>query len=444
MKKQQEQEQEQQEEPKPKEYIYIAQSSTEALWCKIGITSDLDERLNTYNRHITGKSKDNIYRYLFTCEVEDMRQVENDITAKFKILRQDSKTEIYLCSKESLAEYIKFIKEHPLFIEEIFLEKKDEVIIKEKIVKKETPTLKERRMTPKDVMEKAKRVADDEFYTRYEDIEKEIKMYDKEIWKDKCVFCNCDDAVDKDDRRTSAFAIYFMRNFNELGLKKLICTHYGGGSDIFYQGRKGYIFTYIFTEDGYEGNKEYPKGYDGSFDHPISLKILKEDADIVCTNPPFSKAREYWNYLIESGKKFLILGNFAIILNESYIKHIYNNEMWPGYNRVDWYLNLKRQLVDAPGHWYTNFPINDRPRYKNVKIMPLNDIPEKYIKFDDAGTLLVDNCYIPNNYKYPFAVSGYVILNGLLEKGYKIFQVKEYYPYIKGKKKFGRVLVQKV
>jgi len=76
--------------------------------------------------------------------------------------------------------------------------------------------------------------------------------------------------------------------------------------------------------------------------------------------------------------------------------------------------------------------------------MPINDIPEKNRRFDDKGILLVDNCFIPNNYNHPFAVSGYVILNGVLEKGYEIAQVKEYYPYIKGKKKFGRVLIQKI
>jgi hypothetical protein len=57
--------------------------------------------------------------------------------------------------------------------------------------------------------------------------------------------------------------------------------------------------------------------------------------------------------------------------------------------------------------------------------------------------LLVDECYIPNDYKKPFAISGYAILNGLLELGYKLFKDKEYYPYINGKKKFARVLVQK-
>ena len=80
--------------------------------------------------------------------------------------------------------------------------------------------------------------------------------------------------------------------------------------------------------------------------------------------------------------------------------------------------------------------------YKWKKI--LKKIPEKYKRYDDKKILLVDNCYIPNDYKKPFAVSGYVILNGLLEKGYKLFQVKEYYPYINGEKKFGRVLVQKI
>jgi hypothetical protein len=58
-------------------------------------------------------------------------------------------------------------------------------------------------------------------------------MYSPETWKDKTVLCNCDDAVDDDERKTSAFALYFMRNFNALGLKKLICIHYGGGIDLF-------------------------------------------------------------------------------------------------------------------------------------------------------------------------------------------------------------------
>ena len=107
------------------------------------------------------------------------------------------------------------------------------------------PALEERGFSTKDVLQKAKAAKNDEFYTRYEDVEKELDMYPKSVWKNKVVFCNCDDAVDDDNdkRRTSAFALYFLKNFNVLGLKKLVCTHYAGKVDLFHQGPKGYIFT---------------------------------------------------------------------------------------------------------------------------------------------------------------------------------------------------------
>jgi hypothetical protein len=73
----------------------------------------------------------------------------------------------------------------------------------------------------------------------------------------------------------------------------------------------------------------------------------------------------------------------------------------------------------------------------------LKEIPGKFKKYDDSKKLVVDNCYIPNDYKNPFAVSARPILNGLLEKGYKIIQDTQYFPYVNGKKRFGRVLVQK-
>jgi hypothetical protein len=76
--------------------------------------------------------------------------------------------------------------------------------------------------------------------------------------------------------------------------------------------------------------------------------------------------------------------------------------------------------------------------------MPLKDIPEKYKKYDDSKKLVVDNNYIPNDYKKPFAVGVYPIVSGLLETGYKLIDDKEYVPYIKGKRCFGRILVQKI
>jgi hypothetical protein len=93
-----------------------------------------------------------------------------------------------------------------------------------KTVKKTTPSLEERGLTRKDVMQKAQKLKNDEFYTRYEDVEKELSMYAKSVWKNKTVFCNCDDAVDNDERKTSAFSLYFLRKtlfWKSIGTKNM-------------------------------------------------------------------------------------------------------------------------------------------------------------------------------------------------------------------------------
>ena len=423
---------------KKKQYIYIVQASLEPAKCKIGKTNDLDRRLKEYN-NMTVKSKDNIYKYLFSCEVKDMAQLENAIKEQFSHLREERSKEIYFYNSTLFKDYIKFIKTHKMFVKEIFIKEDDKKQIV-KIVKKTAPSLEERGLKKIDVLHKAKRVDNDEFYTRYEDLEKELAMYNKSIWKNKTVFCNCDDAVDDDERNTSAFALYFIHHFNEIGLKKLICTHYSGVVDLFNQGAKGYIFT----KDGFREFKKYPEGYTGSFDHPLSLKILKEETDIVCTNPPFSRAIDYWETIIKSGKKFLIISNISIAISTAFIPYFKNNKVWAGFNEVDWFLTPKMELTRAAAYWYTNFPIKDRPKYKQLKLMPLKEIPEKYKKYDDSKLLLVDNCYIPNDYKKPFGVSTRPILNGLLEKGYKIAHEKQYDPVVGGKVCFKRVLVQKI
>jgi len=406
--------------------------------CKIGITDNLERRLKEYNS-ITGKSKDNVYEYLFTCEVKHMRKIEEDIKKEFRIFREEQSREIYFYNTPIFEKYVSFIKNHKSFVKETFIKPDDKRQIV-KIVKKTTPSLKERGVSRKDIMQRAKRIDNDEFYTRYEDVVKEIEMYDVSIWKNKVVFCNCDDAVDDEEKNTSAFALYFLENFIRLKLKKLICTHYSGPVDLFNQGSE----AYIFTKDGFTAKKDFYENYSGSFDDPISLDILNNDADIVCTNPPFSRMVDYWKTVIGSGKKFLIISNIAIILTTAYIPYFRNKQVWAGYNRIDYYQNPKRELVEAAGHWYTNLRVKDRPKYKQLKIVPLKKIPDKYKRYDDSKVLLVDNCYIPDDYKKPFAVSARSILNGLLEKGYEIVQDKEYYPYINNEKCFSRVLVRKI
>jgi hypothetical protein len=424
-----------------KQYIYIVQATLEPSKCKIGKTNDYKRRLNEYN-NMTGKSKDNIYKYLFVCEVKNMAKIENDLKGEYKRLREESKKEMYFYNKELFNEYISFIKSHKMYKKEILIEneEKKEVI---KIVKKTTPTLEERGVKMRDILQKAKKLKNDEFYTMYEDIVKELEMYDKEIWEDKIVFCNCDDAVDDDERRTSAFAIYFLKKFKEYKIKKLICTHYSGDVDLFNQGSKGYIFTkYGFKE--IEQKKEYPKNYNGSFDHPLSIKILNEEADIVCTNPPFSRCIEYWELLLKSKKKFIIMSSHMNPIYTAYIKYFKDKKVWAGFNKVSKFLTPKREVIGIPSFWYTNIKINNRPKYKFLKFVKLNEIPEKNKTYDDNNILLIDNCYIPIDYSKPFAISSYPILNGILEKGWDIIDEKEYTPYIKGKRCFKRVLIQKI
>lgn len=424
-----------------KQYLYIAQGNLEPSKCKIGITNDLERRLKEYNS-ITGISTENSYSYLFAAEVSDMKALEQDIKKKFSYLREQKSREIYFYNLSLFEMYVSFIWASPYFIKKVALkDSKKSHIVKAKI----QPTMKERGIEQRiDILNKAKRVKDDEFYTRMEDVEAEFAMYPVKIWKDKVVFCNCDDAVGerRDYADTSAFALYFLKNFFRLKLKKLICTHYGGPVDLFNTrtGPRGYIFT----REGVTEMIDSPNNYTGSFDSELSLKILNEEADIVCTNPPFSRAIDYWKVLIASKKKFIIISNITNCINTGFISYFANKKAWAGYNRVDWYLNPKRIPVQATGHFFTNFPIKDRPAIKRLKFVPLDEIPDVYQQYDDSGTLLVDNSYIPSDYDKPFAVSTRQILNGVLECGYEIILKEQYVPYIKGKRKFARVLIQKI
>ena len=322
-----------------KQYIYIVQASLETTACKIGMTGNLEGRLKQYNSQ-TGKSKDNHFTYLYTCEVKDMVKLEKAITNQFSHLRQQEKREMYFFNDKLFKDYVAFIEGHNLFIRRFAMKEDKKPTVK--VLPITSPSLGERGITFKDVMQRAKRRTDNnEFYTRYEDVEKELKMYNKSVWKNKTVFCNCDDAVGdptgKDEKNTSAFALYFIRHFKDLELKKLICTHYSGEVDLFSQGAKGYIFT----KSGFSvvGDKQHPKDYTGSFDDPLSIEILEKQADIVCTNPPFARCIEYWHQVVNSGKKFLIISNVAIALTRAYIHYFKDGKAWPGYHEVDSYLN---------------------------------------------------------------------------------------------------------
>ncbi|CRF51668.1 Modification methylase EcoRI [Helicobacter heilmannii] len=419
----------------PQEYFYIVQSSLEPSKCKIGITHDLARRLKEYNS-ITGTSQEHTYGYLFTCEVTNMRQIEQDFKVAFAHLREVHTREIYFYNPSLFENYVSYIKAHPLFLAQVSIKPPKQ---RQSVKPLHTPSLQERGLTRADILNKAMRVKDDEFYTRYEDVQKELSCYPLKIWRDKVVFCNCDDAIgeNRDYSDSSAFALYFLKHFFRLKLKKLICTHYGSKQDLFNAGARGYIFT----KEGAHEMQYSPPNYNGGFEEAESLRILQKEADIVCTNPPFSRAIEYWQILIQSKKKFIILSNITNCVTTAFIPYFAKKKVWAGFNSVDWFLTPKRQLVRAAGHFFTNFPIKNRANIARLKLVPLEHIPDSYKRFDDSGVLLVDNNYIPNDYALPFAVSARQILNGVLECGFKVVQLTQYIPYIEGKKKFTRILI---
>src|SRR5581483_3724306 len=116
---------------KAKQYIYIVQALLEPSKCKIGKTNDLARRLKEYN-NMTGKSKENSYQYLFTCEVKNMALVENDIKDKYISLREEKSKEIYFFNASLFSDYVDFIKSHKMFRKETFIKpenKKQEIKI---------------------------------------------------------------------------------------------------------------------------------------------------------------------------------------------------------------------------------------------------------------------------------------------------------------------------
>lgn len=172
----------------------------------------------------------------------------------------------------------------------------------------------------------------DEFYTQLSDIERELDHY-KEHFKNKVVFCNCDDP------RNSNFFNYFAYNFENLGLRKLITTCYKNQEkDLFSQETTENAVYLEYTGDK-NGNKIIdaeeigikPLKGDGDFRSQESINLLKK-SDIVVTNPPFSLFREYVEQLIKYNKKFLIIGNINAITYKEIFKLIQENKAWLGIN----------------------------------------------------------------------------------------------------------------
>ena len=280
----------------------------------------------------------------------------------------------------------------------------------------------------------ANKAKKDEFYTQLEDIEKELVHYSNHF-RDKTVFCNCDDPYE------SNFFQYFAMNFNALGLKKLICTCYAGSPFASTQlslplfgpasptgnqqktrvpHKIEITFVQDFNGDGAVDmvDVEYLlRNYNnvlttlngnGSFDSPECTALLDE-ADIVVTNPPFSKFRDYVKLLMDKKKSFLIIGNQNAITYKEIFPLLMANRIWLGINCVRWFIvpsnyNMKTKLnaagqriaEGARSRWFTN--LDHKNRHVPMPLgIPYN--PSDYPKYDNYDAINVDETdKIPVNY----------------------------------------------
>lgn len=334
-------------------------------------------------------------------------------------------------------------------------------------------------MARKDLAQ-AKDAKKDEFYTQLSDIEKELVHY-REYFRDKVVFCNCDDPYE------SNFFKYFALNFNALGLKKLIATCYDGSPiaqqelPLFPEAetepkRKAYKVEISEVPDldgngstdltdvqlllkSCTHNVKTELKQNGSFDSPESIELLKE-ADIVVTNPPFSLFKEFLSLVVKYDKQFIIIGNTNALHYKEMFSLFQQDKIRTGYTNfnVGMYFqvpdtyekfhhieNGKKMARVSTSCWYTNLPVL---KHKEELILIKHYTPEVYPTYDNYDAINV-NTYtdipcdyegvmgVPITFLDKFAPSQFEIL------GTSTFDMEKGAPYIKGKRIYERVLIRK-
>ena len=237
----------------------------------------------------------------------------------------------------------------------------------------------------------AKRVKNDEFYTRYEDIELEVMKYRKQF-KNKIVYLPCDDPAEK----KSEFWSFFVNNFDAFGLKKLIATHYdenGKAYKIWIDGdtsNDGYIDDGDALQEDLIGN--------GDFRSPECIEILNE-CDIVCTNPPFSLFREFVSLLVTHKKQFLIIGNQNAFTYKEIFHLIHTDIIWTGYNMVKQFFQPDGSIKEFGNVcWFTNMMTNKRNE-EIILTKKYADNPSAYPQYDSCEAIDVSRVVnIPSDY----------------------------------------------
>lgn len=344
----------------------------------------------------------------------------------------------------------------------------------------------------------AKTAKKDEFYTQMTDIERELQHYWKHF-RDKVVLCNCDDPYE------SNFFKYFALRFNQLGLKKLICTCYNGSP---VQGNELMIDFGDFTEEpkkiAYKVEIKEVKDLNGDgavdlsdvqyllkndknvistlktgdFRDPECIELLKQ-ADVVVTNPPFSLFREYIGQLMEYEKKFLIIGNQNNITYKEVFPLLMNNQVWLGFKSGDMAFRVPedyearetRYWQDETGQkwrslgnicWFTNldhikrheeldlvchYSSEEYPHYDNynaIEVSHVQDIPS-----DFSGVMGVPVTFLDKYNPEQFEIVGLTERNddyNLNAEDINKLRIPGFAkydrPYIKGVRKYARILIR--
>ena len=283
----------------------------------------------------------------------------------------------------------------------------------------------------------AKRGKNDEFYTQWTDIEKEVYYY-RSLFKGKTVFCNCDDPYESD------FFKYFVIHFNFLGLKKLTATCHAGSpisntplplmddggsekkttkkpiqievSEVPKHPEQGFRLTDVQYLLRNKKNVLTRLKGNGDFRSPECLALMKQ-SDIVITNPPFSLFREFVVQLDEHKKQFLIIGNVNAITYKEIFKLIQENKIWLGESinsgdrkfRVpdDYPLDAAGCGIDEHGHrfirvkgvrWFTNIQTETSKRSQALTLYKRYNAKE-YPKYDNYNAIEVSKVVeIPKDY----------------------------------------------
>lgn len=281
-------------------------------------------------------------------------------------------------------------------------------------------------------LHKAKNAKNDEFYTQYSDIEKEVMYYleyNKDVFKDKTILLPCDDP------EWSNFTKYFIANFTKFGLKKIISTSYAKSAGNKFiselernspnfdkQKNKTHGKLFIFDKSNITSSQVnynnvdfiYLDG-DGDF-RSDEVKKLRDEADIIVTNPPFSLFREFLTWILDSNKNFIIIGNKNAVKYKEVFPLIMNNKVWLGCTIPSEFILPDGSItkkVNGLCRWFTNIDhdkrhknrnlssIADNLKYNKKLLKKLNKMGcESYPKYDNYDALEVLYCdAIPSDYE---------------------------------------------